>query len=96
MNHLIAKQHDVEIEGARSPAFGFAHAALLELNALGVIQQRFCIKGCFQHHGSVQVIRLILWAERRGTIKRRDGDDPALRNLAQRLYGSVNLLQRRG
>jgi hypothetical protein len=41
VNHLIAKQHDIEVQRARSPAFGFAHAALLQFNSLGMIQQRF-------------------------------------------------------
>jgi hypothetical protein len=40
VNDRIAKQHDVEVERARPPAFGFAHPTLLQLDALSVIEQR--------------------------------------------------------
>jgi hypothetical protein len=39
VNHRIAKQHDIEIQRAGAPAFGFALTALLQLDALGMIQQ---------------------------------------------------------
>ena len=41
VNGLVTKQHNVEVQRARSPAFGFAHPPLLQLDALGVIEQRF-------------------------------------------------------
>jgi hypothetical protein len=40
----MTKQHNVEIERARPPAFGFAYATLLQFDALGIIQQRFGIR----------------------------------------------------
>ena len=51
VNHRITKQHDIQIEGARSPALFFTHAPLLQLNALGVVQQRVGAKGGFQRNG---------------------------------------------
>ncbi|VEA39576.1 Uncharacterised protein [Salmonella enterica subsp. enterica] len=41
VNDFIAKQHNVEVQRARPPAFRFAHPALLQLNALGMVKQFF-------------------------------------------------------
>ncbi len=94
VNRLVTKQHNVEVERAGAPAFSFAHAALLKLNTLGIVQQRFGIQLSLKNHGGVEVVWLILRPQRRGAIERGDRHDAALRDLTQRLYGSIHLLQR--
>ena len=95
IDDLIAKQHDVEVERARSPAFSFAHPTLLQLDALSVIEQRIGRQGGFQRDGGVEIVRLILRAQRRRAVERRDVHHAAVRNIAQRADGCLHLLQRR-
>ena len=93
IDDLIAKQHDVEVERARSPAFSFAHPTLLQLDALSVIEQRIGRQGGFQRDGGVEIVRLILRAQRRRAVERRDGDHAAVRNFAQGADSRLHLLQ---
>lgn len=60
LNDTIAKQHNVEIQRARTPALGFAYAPLLQFNPLGMIEQSLRRKVSVQRDRRVQVIRLIL------------------------------------
>ena len=93
VNDSIAKQHDIEVQRARPPAFGFAHSPLLQFDALSMIEQRLGGQGGFQRNGGVEIVRLILRAQRRRAVERRDGDHAAVRNFAQGADSRLRLLQ---
>ncbi|MNP39272.1 hypothetical protein D3C76_1328420 [compost metagenome] len=95
VNHRITKQHDVQVEGTRPPALFFAHATLLQLDALSVVQQRLGVKRRVERDSGIQVVGLVLGAQRRRAVKRGESDNAGLRDVAQRLDGSIDLLQRR-
>ena len=92
VDQSLAEQQDIQVQGARAPAFGLAFTALRQFDALQGIEQRQRLEVGLQCRNRVDVAWLVGGPERVAGIERGDCSQPATWQLGQRLQGTAQLL----
>ncbi len=90
----IAIHEQVQIHGSGLPADGASDAALIGLDHQQSVQQLMGLEPRLDGDNGIHVVGLFARPNRRIAVKRRDADEPGLRQFGQRIPGPAYLLQR--